>query len=419
MLKLKCVIWLISLSFRGFAEDTRALRDGVATWYLDLCEGHLAISHGIGLKVQPKQDDLLQLIPKEFGNTALQCILGPGATPWEHSSVLCHQIKSRCPEGVPLGTVFIHPSVIDMLDSAAEDAFKSMNIFRFIGDYDSLINDLVLLLKIYITKSWSTPCNISYKRTMELRGSFAILFNWLVKECEILGSIRVGVHWTPIKMRLYYNHEEEAASISDEELVDGDANIDDEEMADGDANIDVEKMVDANIDDKEMVDANIDDEDEEMIMTLCGGYRAMSHCIALKVQPKQDDLLQLIPKEFGNTTLPHYLAMHCRSLSRTLGAFSVKEDSVDQEPTEVLEDEWLQLMKMRLYCNPKEVAASISDEEMVDGDDNIDDEEMVEGDANMDDEEVVDANIDDEDQEMVDANIDDEDEEMVDAYIDD
>ncbi|KAK9096625.1 hypothetical protein Sjap_022122 [Stephania japonica] len=30
-----------------------------------------------------------------------------------------------------------------------------MNIFRFIGDHDSLINVLVLLLKIYITKSWS------------------------------------------------------------------------------------------------------------------------------------------------------------------------------------------------------------------------------------------------------------------------
>ncbi|KAK9096548.1 hypothetical protein Sjap_022045 [Stephania japonica] len=61
-------------------------------------------------------------------------------------------------------------------------------------------------------------------------------------------------------MRLYCNHEEEAASLSDEEMVDGDANIDDEEMVDGDANIDDEEMVDANIDDEEMVDANIDDE---------------------------------------------------------------------------------------------------------------------------------------------------------------
>ncbi|KAK9096630.1 hypothetical protein Sjap_022127 [Stephania japonica] len=62
------------------------------------------------------------------------------------------------------------------------------------------------------------------------------------------------------KMRLYCNHEEEAASISDEEMVDGDANTDDEEMVDGDANIDNEEMVDANIDDEdeEMVDANID-----------------------------------------------------------------------------------------------------------------------------------------------------------------
>ncbi|KAK9096615.1 hypothetical protein Sjap_022112 [Stephania japonica] len=62
------------------------------------------------------------------------------------------------------------------------------------------------------------------------------------------------------KMRLYCNHEEEAASISDKEMVDGDANTDDEEMVDGDANIDDEEMVDANIDDEdeEMVDANID-----------------------------------------------------------------------------------------------------------------------------------------------------------------
>ncbi|KAK9096605.1 hypothetical protein Sjap_022102 [Stephania japonica] len=65
------------------------------------------------------------------------------------------------------------------------------------------------------------------------------------------------------KMRLYCNREEEAAIISDEKMVDGDANIDDEEMVDGDANIDEEEMVDANIDDEdeEMVDANIDDED--------------------------------------------------------------------------------------------------------------------------------------------------------------
>ncbi|KAK9096545.1 hypothetical protein Sjap_022042 [Stephania japonica] len=67
------------------------------------------------------------------------------------------------------------------------------------------------------------------------------------------------------KMRLYCNHEEEATSISEEEMVDGDANIDDEEMVDGDANIDDEKMVDANINDEEIVDANINDEDEEMV----------------------------------------------------------------------------------------------------------------------------------------------------------
>ncbi|KAK9096575.1 hypothetical protein Sjap_022072 [Stephania japonica] len=81
-------------------------------------------------------------------------------------------------------------------------------------------------------------------------------------------------------MRLYCNHEEEAAGISDEEMVDGDANIDDEEMVDGDANIDDKVMVDANIEDndedEEMVDANIDDEemvdanidDEKMVLGL-------------------------------------------------------------------------------------------------------------------------------------------------------
>ncbi|KAK9096557.1 hypothetical protein Sjap_022054 [Stephania japonica] len=65
--------------------------------------------------------------------------------------------------------------------------------------------------------------------------------------------------------RLYCTHEEEVASISEEVMVDGDANIDDKEMVDGDANIDDEEMVDANIDDEEMVDANIDNEDEEMV----------------------------------------------------------------------------------------------------------------------------------------------------------
>ncbi|KAK9096552.1 hypothetical protein Sjap_022049 [Stephania japonica] len=70
-------------------------------------------------------------------------------------------------------------------------------------------------------------------------------------------------------MRLYCNHEEEAASISDEEMVDGDANIDDEEMVD--AIIDDEEMVDANIDDEdeEMVDANIKDEEMTLKASLC------------------------------------------------------------------------------------------------------------------------------------------------------
>ncbi|KAK9096542.1 hypothetical protein Sjap_022039 [Stephania japonica] len=62
------------------------------------------------------------------------------------------------------------------------------------------------------------------------------------------------------KMRLYCNHEEEAASISDEEMVDGDANIYDEEMVDANIDDEDEEMVDANIDDEDMVDANIYDE---------------------------------------------------------------------------------------------------------------------------------------------------------------
>ncbi|KAK9154211.1 hypothetical protein Sjap_001691 [Stephania japonica] len=164
-------------------------------------------------------------------------------------------------------------------------------------------------------------------------------------------------------MRMYCNHEEEAATISDEEMVDGDANIDDEEMVDANFDDEDEDMVDANIDDdededEEMIDANIDDEDKEMVdaniddkemvnfevwdgevmiekaggfresmsllfctltykkacstrislktqelyamvllawyLDLCGGHRAISHGIGLKVQPKQDDLLQVV-----------------------------------------------------------------------------------------------------------------------------
>ncbi|KAK9096637.1 hypothetical protein Sjap_022134 [Stephania japonica] len=73
--------------------------------YLDLCGGHRAISHGIGLKVQPKQDDLLQVLEPHLGSI------------------------SRYREGVPLDTVFIHPLVIDMLDSAAEDAIKCGHLY--------------------------------------------------------------------------------------------------------------------------------------------------------------------------------------------------------------------------------------------------------------------------------------------------
>ncbi|KAK9096639.1 hypothetical protein Sjap_022136 [Stephania japonica] len=82
----------------------------------------------------------------------------------------------------------------------------SMNIFRFIGDHDSLIDVLVLLLKIYMTKSWG----------------FA----------EDTRALRDGV--TGSKRR----------PVLVKEMVDGDANIDDEEMVEGDANID---------DDEEMV----------------------------------------------------------------------------------------------------------------------------------------------------------------------
>ncbi|KAK9116196.1 hypothetical protein Sjap_015143 [Stephania japonica] len=71
------------------------------------------------------------------------------------------------------------------------------------------------------------------------------------------------------KMRLYCNHEEEAASISDVMMVDGDANINDEEMVDANVDDKDEEMVDANFDDykdEEMVDANIEYyKDEEMV----------------------------------------------------------------------------------------------------------------------------------------------------------
>ncbi|KAK9096564.1 hypothetical protein Sjap_022061 [Stephania japonica] len=76
-------------------------------------------------------------------------------------------------------------------------------------------------------------------------------------------------------MKLYCNHEEKAASISDEEMVDGDANIDDEEMVD--VIIDDEEMVDTNIDDEdeETVDANIKDEEMTLKTSLCSGDDVM------------------------------------------------------------------------------------------------------------------------------------------------
>ncbi|KAK9096608.1 hypothetical protein Sjap_022105 [Stephania japonica] len=132
-----------------------------------------------------------------------------------------------------------------------------MNLFRFIEDHDSLINVLVLLLKIYITKSWS---GISLK-TQELY--VMVLLARYLDLCRGHRAISHGIGLK--KIRLYCNHKEEAVSISNEEIVDGDANID-EEMVD--ANIDEdEEMVDANISDEdvEMVDANISDEDVEMV----------------------------------------------------------------------------------------------------------------------------------------------------------
>ncbi|KAK9096560.1 hypothetical protein Sjap_022057 [Stephania japonica] len=110
-------------------------------------------------------------------------------------------------------------------------------------------------------------------------------------------------------------------------------------------------------------------------LDLCGGHRAISHGIGLKVQPKQDDLLQ------GTTLYVPALVICFVFISSN--------------------------KKMRLYSNHEEEAASICDEEMVDGDANINEEELVDGDANIDDEEMVDANIDNADEEIVDANIDD------------
>ncbi|GMP81389.1 hypothetical protein CsSME_00036120 [Camellia sinensis var. sinensis] len=35
-----------------------------------------------------------------------------------------HYLQSRYPEGIPLVTIFVHPSTIEMLDSATEDAIE-------------------------------------------------------------------------------------------------------------------------------------------------------------------------------------------------------------------------------------------------------------------------------------------------------
>ncbi|KAK9096566.1 hypothetical protein Sjap_022063 [Stephania japonica] len=141
--------------------------------------------------------DVLCEAGKSFGVKSI-CLFG-GSSKGPHIQGLKSMFTKalrRCRKGVPLDTVFIHPSVIEMLDSAAEDAIKCRHLF---------------------------------------------------------------------KIRLYCNHEEEVASISDEEMLDGDDNIDDKEMVDGDTKIEDEEMVDANIDHEEMVVANIDDKDEKMV----------------------------------------------------------------------------------------------------------------------------------------------------------
>ncbi|KAK9096626.1 hypothetical protein Sjap_022123 [Stephania japonica] len=293
-------------------------------------------------------------------------------------------------------------------------------------------------------------------------------------------------------MRLYCNHEEEAASISDEEMVDGDANIDDEEMMDGDANIDDEdeEMVYANIDDEDMVDANIDDVkmvnfevwyEETLKASLCSGddvmelkYKSQSSfteskllekvlqstCLlrfslmlgqscwtveTLSALQRLDQLGKTLT--FGIPALVHVLCkkklgdsgracpwcsvlsptrelaqqMLSESVSSDLDEFEgfVRNDENDwedlgglAEDTRALRDgvtgsnTYIAYEALRKLAIPQpkqlsarrpyeEEAASISDEEMVDGDANIDDEEMLDGDANIDDEEMADANIDD------------------------
>ncbi|KAK9096601.1 hypothetical protein Sjap_022098 [Stephania japonica] len=125
----------------------------------------------------------------------------------------------------------------------------------------------------------------------------------------------------------------------DEEMVDTNIDDENEEMVDADIDDEDEEMVDANIDDEEMVNFEVWDgvslKTQELYgmvllaryLDLCGGHQAISHGIDLKLQPKQDDLLQ------------------------------------KRRPVLV--------------------------KEMVDGDANIDDEEMVEGDANIDDDEEM------------------------------
>ncbi|KAK9096546.1 hypothetical protein Sjap_022043 [Stephania japonica] len=204
-------------------------------------------------------------------------------------------------------------------------------------------------------------------------------------------------------MRLYCNHEEEAAGISDEEMVDGDANIDDEEMVDGDANIDDEvmvdaniddndedeEMVDANIDDKEMVDANIDDEkmvNFEVVEVTGEGPSVnvpspiQSHALPFLLDRR--DLIGIAKSGSGKTLafgIPALVHVLCKKKLGDSGRACPWCSILS--PTRELAQQ-----KMSLYCNHEEEAASISDEEMVDVDANIDDKEMVDGDANIDDE---------------------------------
>ncbi|KAK9096551.1 hypothetical protein Sjap_022048 [Stephania japonica] len=121
----------ITKSWSGVSLKTQELYAMVLlARYLDLCGGHRAISHGIGQKVlEPHLGSIVGESEIEGRLLKESEILGSirVGVHWTPIIVSTKALR-RCPEGVPLDTIFIHPSVIDMLDSAAEDAIKHRHL---------------------------------------------------------------------------------------------------------------------------------------------------------------------------------------------------------------------------------------------------------------------------------------------------